>query len=221
MTEKTQTFQKENTNNSLECFEWENLWHEHTTDCSLPRVLIIGDSISCGYRTELNRLSKGQFYTDNFASSKGIDNPFFLKSLALFTAQMPRCDSILLNNGLHGWHLTSEEYKAHYAALIAGLKKLSPSSGLSLLLTTPLCEENHKRALQQRNNLVCARNAAVLEIAAEHHIKTLDLYQPFYKQYRYFSKDGVHLTKRGYKKAACICMRHIKEEISKSGSASS
>lgn len=221
MMEKFQTFQKKPTNNTLECFEWDNLWHAYTTDCILPRVLIIGDSISCGYRTELTRLSEGQFHVDNFASSKSVDNPFFLESLALFIAQMPRCDSILLNNGLHGWHLTSDEYKVHYADLTAGLKKLSPSSGISLLLTTPLCEEKHKRALHERNNLVCARNAAVLEIAAEYHIKTLDLYQPFYKQYRCFSKDGVHLTKRGYKKAACICMRHIKQELYKSESTAS
>ncbi len=207
------TYQKEDTVCVLETFEWDNVWHEHSTDPTLPRALLIGDSISCGYRAKVNRLLCGVAYADSFASSKSIDNPFLLESLRLFIAQVPRCDCILLNNGLHGWHLGTDAYKAHYENLLHTLRAAHPKIPISPVLTTPICAEKHRRRLHERNQAVCERNAAVCALAKDLDMQILDLYTPFYRQYRLFSADGVHLTARGYQKAAALCAEFLKQKL--------
>lgn len=48
------TYEKEDRKKALETFEWDNLWCEHADDSTKKRILIIGDSISFGYRHIIN-----------------------------------------------------------------------------------------------------------------------------------------------------------------------
>ena len=44
------TYQWDERGARLETYEWDNVWWEHTEDRRAPRALIVGDSISCGFR---------------------------------------------------------------------------------------------------------------------------------------------------------------------------
>ena len=118
------TYEADKRTPGLETYEWDNTWWEHAPDTSLPRVLFIGDSISCGHRRMVTPLLDGKAWVDGFGTSKAVDNPWFIRSLELFVSQMPHCEMILFNNGLHGFHLSTEEYAKHYGRMVDELRAL-------------------------------------------------------------------------------------------------
>jgi len=187
------TFEPENRNH-LESYEWDNTWLEQSRRSDLPRVLYIGDSISCGIRRQITERSEGRCLVDGFGSSKAIDHPALCECIRLFAAQETRRDVILLNSGLHGWHLEDgEEYARHYDAAVAFLKKTYPKTPLYLVLTTAAVDDHcHER--------VKVRNAGVRAIAERHALPLIDLYTASC-EHRDLQKplpDGVHFETEGY-----------------------
>ena len=160
----------------LETYEWDNTWWEHAPDTSLPRVLFIGDSISCGHRRMVTPLLDGKAWVDGFGTSKAVDNPWFIRSLELFVSQMPHCEMILFNNGLHGFHLSTEDYAAHYGRMVDELRALYPDTPMTLILSTPVRDRADLSKFAENNAQVCARNDAVRAIAAERGLPVLDYY---------------------------------------------
>ena len=69
------TYENKDTNFELETFEWDNVWLDHITYPTLPRVLYIGDSISCGTRRVATIASGEKLLFDGFGTSKALDNP--------------------------------------------------------------------------------------------------------------------------------------------------
>lgn len=182
----------------LETYEWDNLWFEHTEITKNPRVLIIGDSISCGYRRIVNEMLEGRVQADGLGTSKAADNPHFRDALRYVFSQQSRCDAILINNGLHGWHLSDDgEYRTEYARLIAFLRSEKPEAKLVMMLTTPVADG-------ERNARVDARNRSALEIAREYGLDVIDLNAPLRSRPELLSADGVHLTEAGYRLPAGI-----------------
>ena len=108
------TYQENGTASIRENFEWDRLWWEHIEDNTKKRVLIIGDSISGNFRWRMVDELKGEIHPDGFSSSKALDNPYLLESIKLFSKQSPKYDAVYVNNGLHGWHLSAEEYEKYY-----------------------------------------------------------------------------------------------------------
>lgn len=113
------TYQKEN-NEDLEYFEWDSLWFDNAPDRKSDRVLVIGDSISCGYRIPLSKIADGKYFVDGLGTSKAVNNEFFPLLVDYFISQMSNLKVIMVNNGLHGWHLSEDEYAA---SIIDGLNK--------------------------------------------------------------------------------------------------
>ena len=74
------TFQSELNGLALEDLEWDNTWWEQAPDKSLPRVLYIGDSISCGTRRQATFAAESKILFDGFGSSKALDNPYFMST---------------------------------------------------------------------------------------------------------------------------------------------
>lgn len=185
------TYQKTTPVSQLETYEWDNIWWEHADDDTKQRILIIGDSISCGYRRLVNECLEGAVYVDGFGTSKAVDHAKFTAGLDYFMSQEKNCKLILFNNGLHGWHLDVEAYKEHYRRIIEILMERYPDQELALLLSTPTQDA-------ERDAHICKRNAAVKEIAAEKNLDTVDLYTVVNENRNFFTEDGVHLRAEGY-----------------------
>lgn len=191
------TYEKNNTELTLETYEWDNPWWEHTENTESPRVLYIGDSISNGTRRLLNELADGKILFDGFATSKALDNPYYKQSLELFMSQQKGKECILFNNGLHGWHLNDSEYESYYREMISFLKK--ENVPVYVLTTTNLPIDT------ERNNRVLARNAIAVKIAEELDCHTVDLYKASLECNDLYCGDGVHFKEDGYKILAnCI-----------------
>ncbi len=197
----------------LETYEWDRVWWEHAPDATKPRVLIIGDSISCGYLPLVNKLLNGEIYADGFGTSKALDNPYFLKSIKLFAEQMQRCDLIHVNNGLHGWHLSTQEYEAHYRAFLKGLMEIFPNVPIVVALTTPVrIKETPEVFHPERTPLVIARNAAAIRLAGEFDFEVNDLHNVLVEHPQWCS-DGVHQTEEGYTALAKQVVAAIKANL--------
>ncbi|MBE7002154.1 MAG: hypothetical protein E7421_05630 [Ruminococcaceae bacterium] len=185
------TYEAQNNMAVLETFEWDRTWIHKTGDTQTPRVLYVGDSISVGICGLINGKANGEINFDFFSTSKSLDNPVFQQSLQLFASQEPKRDVIAFNNGLHGWHLTEEEYKAHYEKMLCFLMEQYPESVILPVLSTTVKN-------QERNNRVVARNEKVMELAEKYNLQTLDLFTVSTSNGDIQSDDGVHFKADGY-----------------------
>ncbi|MBE6947426.1 MAG: SGNH/GDSL hydrolase family protein [Ruminococcaceae bacterium] len=181
----------------LEDYEWDNVWWEQTNNETAKRILYIGDSISCGTRRLVTSLSKSEILCDGFGTSKALDNPHFKPSLELFMKQQSKCDAILFNNGLHGWHLSDEEYEKYYDEMLLFLRKAEKP--IFIVLTTDVVMN------QSHNEIVKARNEIAKGLARKYHFPVIDLHTVASNNAEYHDPDGVHFNAKGYELLAkCI-----------------
>lgn len=185
------TYEAKTNDSPLETYEWDNNWLERcNTDA--PRILYIGDSISCATRKSLNRQAAGKLLFDGFGTSKALDNPYFATSVKLWGAQQPGGRKfVLFNNGLHGWHLDDGEYAAAYDSFVEFLTTEFSDSQTVILLTTHVRDAS-------RDERVVRRNREVLAIAERRGLPTVDLYSITKSNPELLSPDGVHLLPEGY-----------------------
>jgi len=199
---------------TLETYEWDNVWWEHAADAALPRALIIGDSITCGYRGMVNPRLAGLAFVDGFGTSKAVDNPWFAESVLLFMRQMARCEAVIFNNGLHGFHLSAAEYEAGYRKVLGELMAQHPDKKWTLVLSTPVRNTADLTQFTEQNEQVLERNGVVRRIASELNLPVLDYYALLENRPELWSPDGVHLCAAGYELLADTCCAHLKTQLS-------
>lgn len=164
--------------------------------------MYIGDSISCGTRRVATFATGEKILFDGFGSSKALDNPFLKDSIKLFAAQQPRRDAIIINNGLHGWHLNDKtEYKKYYKDLIEFLLNKFSDTPIFIVLTTYVVSKTYipeGSSKESRETRVKDRNSAALDLAKEYGLKVIDLYTVSAENPELLCGDGVHFTTDGY-----------------------
>ncbi|MBR6766236.1 MAG: hypothetical protein IKM06_07110 [Clostridia bacterium] len=198
------TYEYEKRNHSLETYEWDNVWLEHADTNGVPRVLYIGDSISCATRIASTKAANNEIFFDGFGTSKAVDNPYFTDSVRLFAAQQGERRVILFNNGLHGWHLEdTTEYKEGYERILQFLIKEFEGTPLVILLTTHVSDD-------ERDKRVVKRNQAALELAKKYDLPVVDLYS-ITKEHADTITDGVHLNGEGYGYLAEAIVKKVRE----------
>lgn len=185
------TYEFENRETDLETYEWDDLWWEHTERRDLPRVTYIGDSISRGTRKVLNSLAGGKICFDGFATSKALDNPYLCHAISYFAAQQSRCDAVLFNNGLHGWHLDDQAYEVFYEKTICSIREIYTGKPIVAVLTTYLGNS-------EQNKRVMTRNEITRRIAEKYGLPILDFYAVSLSNANWLIADGVHFEKEGY-----------------------
>lgn len=191
----------------LETYEWDNTWIEKTEKTDAKRVLYIGDSISCGTRTQANKLANGEILFDGFGTSKSLDNPFNFESLSIFTKQLPYRNAVIFNNGLHGWHLSEEAYEELYTLFLEKLIKEFPDTPIFIVLTTFVINKDfHNDRVQQRNKIAKS-------IADKYNLKVIDLYSVAEENKDLISLDEVHFLDEGYEKLAEEVIKVLGENI--------
>ena len=185
------------------------MWWEHADTEGVPRVLYIGDSISNGTHLNATNAAERKILFNCYATSKAVDNPYFYPQLKMFIEQCEKRDAIIFNNGLHGWHLSEEEYGRGYLEIIKKLSSDYPTIPIYLALTTAV------NAVVGGSERVVPRNEKVLEIASSLGLEVIDLYSVSVENARLHTSDGVHFTAEGYDALAEAVVAFIKERIEK------
>ena len=188
---------------ALEELEWDNVWWESTGNTEAKRVLYIGDSISCALRRLATEASGMKILFDGYGSSKALDNPYLTPAIQMFGRQEGRRELVLVNNGLHGFHLDDEtEYPAGYEKLIGFLEEEYAGTPLAVVLTTSAGGGNNDRVIR--------RNAHAREIAEKHGLPVIDLYTPS-REISRLHTDEYHFCEEGNR----ILAKKLLEEAEK------
>lgn len=190
----------------LEEYEWDNNWIEKSNIKDAKRVLYIGDSISCGTRSQLNRLADGEILFDGFGTSKAVDNPTLFPAVSLFSEQENPIFAVICNNGIHGTHLSTEEYEKYYSEFLDKLKERFKGIKLFVLLSTKLRPD-------ERNAYVLERNAAARKLAEEKRLPVIDLYKAAEENIALQLDDNTHFTEEGYAVLAKTILGVLEKEI--------
>jgi len=189
-----------------EAKEWTQLWYDETMENDAPRAMLIGDSITVGYTIPVNQYLNGKLHVDSIATSKGLDHPFYNEEIDLFARQFGfEYRVIHFNNGLHGWHLSAEEYEKLYEEKILWLKERFPKAKLALVTSTAVAisGEDH-RVDPERDKKVSAYNAAVWRIAEKYKLPVDDLYPTSVVNEDWRAGDSHHYNEKGRKEQAKI-----------------
>lgn len=195
-----------------EQFEWIHSWCDETIRNDLPRVLLVGDSITHNYQEKVRQLLKGVCYVDYISTSYAIDTKMYNQLVYTFMTDS-RYALIHFNHGLHGIHLSKKSYKSRMNKL---LSKMDKDVKLILATSTVVYKEGNKRLDGAWMKRVRERNAAVQEIAEEKGCSVDDLYTvsvSIPKEYRYV--DGTHYLQGGYAMLAEAVAECIRKELKK------
>src|SRR5216684_3788776 len=66
-----------------ESIEWCDIWISHANETNLPRVLLIGDSITRAYYPEVEKHLEGKAYVARLSSSAFISDPVLFKQIEM------------------------------------------------------------------------------------------------------------------------------------------
>lgn len=183
----------------LETIEWTQYWVEDTAR-DRKRVLLIGDSISVGYRSAVHSRIKDRYYVSAISTSKAVDNPNFVKEIDFLAREEEfEYEIVHFNNGLHGFHLSDADYEKGYDAAVKSLRAAFPNARLMLALSTPIADPEDPSAYDEKNAVVLRRNRVVEKIAAKYGLEVNDLYSvaDAHPECRN-PHDGYHYRQQGY-----------------------
>ncbi len=156
-----------------EQFEWIHSWSDNTNNRDLPKVLLIGDSITNGYQEIVRETLRGQCYVDYIATSYTLNSPLFFKLIINFIKNN-EYDIIHLNQGLHGFSMSKKTYKEKLKKLIS---KIPNSPKIILAESTIVKKVGNKTINKKWDKKVNERNAAVNELAKELNLSVNHLYE--------------------------------------------
>lgn len=197
----------------LETYEWCDFWWEKTDSSDKPRVLLIGDSITRAYRPKVNELLREAAYVDMLATSKAVDNPSLKQEIGyILKHENFKYKVIHLNNGLHGLHLSDEDYQRGMEEVISYILENCGNAKLILTLSTPVTAEGKKDTINpELNGKSVNRNIAVCRLAEKYKLAIDDLYAPMFGKSEFRVEDGFHYNTEGENVQAEIVAKKIKE----------
>ena len=186
-----------------ENIEWLDLWLPNTNDSGLPRVLLIGNSITRQYYPEVQKQLAGKAYVGRLSSSKSLGDPGLLKEIAL-ALSYDHFDVVHFNNGMHGWAYSEEEYSKAFPEMYNTIRKLAPNAKLIWASTTPVKTGENMTEISPHTKRVEERNRLANEYLKDKDVQINDLFSLAKNNTAFYAgKDGVHLQPVGVKALAC------------------
>lgn len=179
-----------------ERIEWCDIWIADAERDDVKRVLLVGDSIARGYYPEVEQRLAGRASLARLTTSRCVADPVFFRELDLLLGEY-RWDVIHVNNGLHGFGFSEEQYRDGLSRLFALLAERAPESRLIWANSTPVRDTADLTRLAEGNRRVQARNAIALELAQAAGLVVDDLYGAVAEHPEYHVADGVHFTDAG------------------------
>ncbi len=173
-----------------ERYEWIHSWSDEADKADLPRVLLVGDSITYYYQERVREKLRGKYYVDYIATSYAIDAPFY-QSLVKGFATDNTYSAIHFNHGLHGIHMEKERYKTGVENLLREIKR--EGTKIILALSTKVNKEGNEELDETWAARVAERNEALRELSEKYGYSIDDLYTLSVgvpKEFR--NEDGTH-----------------------------
>lgn len=193
-----------------ERIEWIDIWVTDADKDDLPRVLLVGDSITRGYFGGVEKHLAGKAYCARLTTSKCVSDSTFTDDLLLLLKQY-KFSAIHFNNGLHGWGYSEEQYRDGLLKTVAAVKNHSGGAKLIWATTTPVREKDDLQKFAERTERVKVRNKLAAEIMKNNGVSTDDLFELVSDHPAWQSTDGVHFNAKGNEALA----KQVAESVSK------
>ncbi len=185
-------------------------------DPKLPRVLLIGDSISIGYTLPVREMLKGKANVHRIPTNGGPT----IRGLASIDKWIgkKKWDVIHFNWGLHdlkmdnsGTHqVPLQKYKQHLSALVLRLKK----TGAKLIWASTTPVPQGKVRPPRKDSDVIAYNEAAEDIMELHNVAIDDLYTFAKARLKEIQRPlNVHFTKSGSRELAKAVSASIEKAL--------
>lgn len=191
-----QTFDKKGqSKNRKEGTEWLRLWCENTGNNNLPRVALIGDSITEQVFPIVKRELKGIANVDYLATSYSIISSVYQVSVEEFIKDSDY-SVICYNYGLHAFNVSIGDYENAYRFMII---KMIENSKVILSLTTRVFETEYmNKPSDVWDGVIKERNSCVEKLAKEFKVHVNDLYKTSAELGASGkTTDGVHFNDEG------------------------
>jgi lysophospholipase L1-like esterase len=179
-----------------ENIEWLDVWLPDTNAHALPRVLLIGDSITRAYGKLVETRLAGKAYVGRLATSKSLGDPALPEEITLVLRQQS-FDVIHFNNGMHGDAYSEADYAAALPAVLAAIRQAAPNARLILATTTDVRVKNNLAAADPKTERMTRRNEIVRETAARERLPLDDLFAVIQGHPDYHAADGIHFNETG------------------------
>ena len=179
-----------------ERIEWADIWVTDADKEDLPRILLIGDSITRGYFDEVEKQLAGKAYCARLTTSKCVSDPSFIDEVQLLLKHY-RFAAVHFNNGLHGWGYTEDQYRQGLVDTVDGIREQAGKAKLIWATTTPVRDPSNLSQLGERTERVEARNTIAAEIMGERNIPTNNLFELVANHPDWYSSDGTHFNGQG------------------------
>ncbi len=169
-----------------------NAWDFVKDDTKLPRVLLIGDSVSRGYTQPTRKALEGKANVHRAPANSG-PTASGLKNLEVWLGE-GKWDVIHFNFGIHDRGTPAADYVKRLEAIVARLEK----TGAKLIWasTTPIPDNP---AQKQTAQSIVEKNALAAEVMKKHGIPTDDLFAAMTPRLKEFQPPlDVHFTGAGY-----------------------
>ena len=203
------TFDKEaKVNLSKEKYEWIRIWCEDTNCDELPRVALVGDSITEGYYNLVKEALKDIANVDYIATSYSVVSNIYFETVKNFINDSDY-KVVHFNYGLHA-HSVPEELYAFCCKEL--LQFISEKAKTIVATTTTVLDETLETENPRWKDKVFERNEKITQIATELNLAVNDLNfvcKEFDKEKR--NTDGVHFVEAGYKELAKSVVLNILE----------
>jgi len=179
-----------------ERIEWCDIWITNADKGDLPRVLLIGDSITRGYFGAVEKALEGKADCARLTTSRCICDPVFFDELLLVLRQY-RFKVIHFNNGLHGMGYTQDQYHEGFAHLMKTLEESGQGARLIWATSTPVRKRGALTELDDATETVRERNRIAADFVAKAGLPTDDLFTLGIDHPEYYGDDGVHHNPTG------------------------
>jgi hypothetical protein len=199
-------------------------------DPSLPRILVIGDSISMGYRRYITEHYKGKAYVDYWVGGSWLHgansilgkDPTLKKAWTSVLALGPY-DAITWNPmGLHVWNPQHVKGRSPADKMPQMIQELvdhimavkADKTHLIWVTTTPFCAPGRKdkevgKIDESKNQFIRRYNALCSGVVAKHGIPQVDLWAFGEKNLDMIGRDGVHWGGEASKMMAKLLIQEI------------
>ncbi len=195
-----------------EHYEWLQTWSDESERTDLPRVLLVGDSITGGYQAMVREALRGVCLVDYFCTSYAVDSAIYHTALRMFVTDS-RYAAVHFNHGLHGKHMTGEVYKENVERLLEQISGCGAK--VIAALTTRVLGKDGDPDLSWEEK-IAERNAAIEDIATRCGYAVNDLYAPSVSMpAEKRLGDGVHYQEAGYRVFADKVIAAIRQALGK------
>lgn len=195
-----------------ENIEWLDVWLPDTNVHVLPRVLLIGDSITRGYGKQVETLLKDKAYVARLATSKSLGDPALLEQVALVLREQ-RFDVIHFNNGMHGDGYSEEAYAAALPKILKVLRKGAPKARIIWATTTDVRVKEHLDQVAPKSQRMARRNELAAAFAQKQGLPVDDLYAVIKDHPEWHVPDGVHFNAKGYEALAAQVAQAVRQAL--------